>query len=105
MTFTCPCRPGFTYASRQALNTHKKSQRHQIWEARSKSEQIDATHRDNRLLTCQLKLKDRDETIEKLQKEIVQLNVRLHKLMDDNRILKKSVKKFVIPPQTNLIDL
>ena len=96
-TLTCPCRPGFVYASKQALYTHKKSQRHKTWEEKTKCEKIDATKRDNELFTLRLKLSDREETIEKLNSRIIDLAVKNKKLVDDVKILKKSLRKFLSP--------
>ena len=96
-TFTCPCRPGFIYSSKQALNAHKKSQRHRLWEDKTKCEKIDATKRDNELFTLRLRLNDREETIEKLNARIIDLTVKNKKLMDDVKILRKSLKKFMAP--------
>ena len=31
-TFTCPCRPEFTYKNAKALTIHKKSKMHLAWE-------------------------------------------------------------------------
>ena len=98
-TLTCPCRPGFIYASKQALYTHKKSQRHKAWEEKTKCEKIDATKRDNELFTLRLKLSDREETIEKMNSKIIDLTVKNKKLVDDVKILKKSLKKFLTPIQ------
>ena len=105
-TYTCPCRPNFTYASNQALYQHKKSQRHKAWEERIKSEKIDATKKDNELFTLRLKLSDREEKIRELENERICLNVKINKLTDDNRTLRKAVKKFTNPktPEANLID-
>ena len=91
-TFTCPCRPGFTYASKQALYNHKKSQRHQAYENKTKSEKIDATKRDNELFALRLKLSDREETIERLNSKIIDLNVKLKRMSDDNKLLKKFIQ-------------
>jgi len=30
--YTCPCRPMFTYKSKQTFQSHKKSKRHQLYE-------------------------------------------------------------------------
>ena len=78
-----------------------------MWEGKSKDEKISATQRDNHILALSIKLKDRDETIEKLTKELISLNVKLNKLTEDNRTLKRGIKKFMNPepPQANLIEL
>ena len=105
-TYTCPCRPGFVYASNQALCQHRKSQRHKMWEGKSKDEKISATQRDNHILALSIKLKDREEQIVKLTNELVNLKVKLNKLTEDNRMLRKGIKKFMNPePQANLIEL
>lgn len=96
-TYTCPCRPGFTYASSQALYQHRRTQRHKLWEDRTKCEKIDATKKDNELFTLRLKLSDREETIEKLNSKIIDLNLKLRKVSDENKRLKKDNKKFVAP--------
>ena len=96
-TYTCPCRPGFTYASSQALYQHKKTQRHKLWEDRTKCEKIDATKKDNELFTLRLKLSDREETIEKLNSKIIDLTLKNKKLSEDNKLLKKGLKKFMEP--------
>ena len=104
-TYACPCRPGFMYASKQALSVHKKSQRHQIYETKTKCEKVDATRRDNDLFTLRLKLSDREESIEKLNSKLIDIMVKNKKLTDDNKFLKKNLKKFINPvPEAPLIE-
>jgi septal ring factor EnvC (AmiA/AmiB activator) len=96
-TLTCPCRPGFIYASKQALTTHRKTQRHSIWEGRTKTDNMDATKRDNELFTLRLKLNDREEAIEKLNSKVIDLHCKNNKLSEENKILKKGLKKLMTP--------
>ena len=96
-THTCPCRPGFTYSSSQALYQHKRTQRHKLWEERTKCEKIDATKRDNDLFTIRLKLSDREETIEKLNSKIIDLKLKLRRVLDENKKLRKENKTFTTP--------
>jgi uncharacterized coiled-coil protein SlyX len=96
-TYTCPCRPDFVYASSQALYQHKKTQRHRVWEERTKCEKIDATKRDNEIFTLRLKLSDREETIERLNSRIIELTLKNKKLSEDNKLLKKGLKRLVEP--------
>ncbi len=78
-----------------------------MWEGKSKDEKISATQRDNHILALSIRLKDREEQIEKLTNELIRLNIKLNKLTEDNRTLRKGIKKFMNPdpPQANLIDL
>lgn len=77
-----------------------------MWEGKSKDEKISATQRDNHILALSIKLKDREEQIVKLTNELVNLKVKLNKLTEDNRMLRKGIKKFMNPePQANLIEL
>lgn len=77
-----------------------------MWEGKSKDEKISATQRDNHILALSIKLKDREEQIEKLTNELVNLKVKMNKLTEDNRTLRKGIKKFMNPePQANLIEL
>lgn len=100
-TYTCPCRPGFTYASSSALHQHKKTQRHRVWEERTRCEKIDATKKDNELFTLRLKLSDREETIEKLDSRIIELTLKNKKLSEDNKLLKRGLKRFIEPEDEN----
>lgn len=52
--FTCQCRPTFTYASKSAFCQHKKSQRHQLWEQKTKDMKVDLTKKDNEILTLNI---------------------------------------------------
>lgn len=63
---SCACNPGHVYPTSSAYSQHKKSQRHKAWEFGQKSEKIEAKRRDDEIFTLNLKLKDREEQIEKL---------------------------------------
>ena len=65
----CECTSDFTFGSVVTFNNHKKSQRHLAWEAGCKSDKIEATRRDNEIFTLKLKLRDREDTIERLYSE------------------------------------
>ena len=73
----CPCNPDHVYASAAAFYAHKKSHRHKAWESGQHSEKIEAKRRDDEIFRLNLKLKDRDEQIEKL---IVEKNKLVEKL-------------------------
>lgn len=89
-TYQCPCRPGFIYASKQAIYQHKRSQRHKIWENRSKDDAIDATKRDNEILKLRTKLEDREQTIEKLSNKVIDLSIKNKKLTEQIKLQKKN---------------
>lgn len=82
-TYQCPCRPGFIYASKQAIYQHK------IWENRSKDDAIDATKRDNEILKLRTKLEDREQTIEKLSNKVIDLSIKNKKLTEQIKLQKK----------------
>ena len=63
----------------------------------TKCEKIDATKKDNELFTLRLKLSDREETIEKLNSKIIELSLKNKKLSDDNKLLRKGLKRFLEP--------
>ncbi len=71
--YNCPCNPRHTYPSKSAFGTHKKSNRHKAWEFGQQSEKIEAKRRDDEIFTLNLKIKDREELIEKLITEKVKL--------------------------------
>jgi hypothetical protein len=73
----CPCNPDHIYASAAAFYAHKKTQRHKAWEIGQHSEKIEAKRRDDEIFRLNLKLKDRDEQIEKL---IIEKNNLIEKL-------------------------
>ena len=73
----CPCNPEHIYASAAAFYAHKKTQRHKAWEIGQHSEKIEAKRRDDEIFRLNLKLKDRDEQIEKL---IIEKNNLIEKL-------------------------
>ena len=77
-TYTCPCSPGKTFSSSSGLSQHKKTKRHLAYEEKSKEHKVSETKRDNELFTANLKIKDRDEQIEKLIME-------KHQLQEENK--------------------
>ena len=87
-TYQCPCRPGFIYASKQVMYQHRKSQRHKIWEDRSKEDAIDGTKKDNEILKLRTKLEDRDQTIEKLSNKVIDLTIKNKKLNEQLKLHK-----------------
>jgi len=64
--YNCPCNPEHIYQSKSTYGTHKKSNRHKAWEFGQQSEKIEAKRRDDEIFTLNLKIKDREELIEKL---------------------------------------
>ena len=64
--YTCPCCPEKVFSSSSTLSQHKKSKKHKIWEEKSKVQKIEETRKENEIFANKLKLKDRDEMIEKL---------------------------------------
>lgn len=79
-TYTCPCSPEKFFSSSSSLSQHKKTKRHLAYEEKSKEQKVSETKRDNELFTANLKIKDRDEQIEKLIME-------KHKLQEENKKL------------------
>ena len=93
-----------------ALNAHKRSQRHKAWESGQHSEKVEAKRRDDEIFRLNLKLRDRDEQIEKLIIEKNNLSEKLknptstslltnneiHKLLLSHENLKKQNKKLMI---------
>ena len=63
---TCKCNPDHIYNSSSAFSSHKKSNRHKAWECGQQSEKVEAKRRDDDIFRLELKLKDREEQIEKL---------------------------------------
>ena len=108
----CPCNPDHIYASVTALNAHKRSQRHKAWESGQHSEKVEAKRRDDEIFRLNLKLRDRDEQIEKLIIEKNNLSEKLknptstsaslltnneiQKLLLSHENLKKQNKKLMI---------
>lgn len=62
---TCKCNPEHIYNSSSAFSAHKKSKRHKAWECGQQSEKVEAKRRDDDIFRLELKLKDREEQIEK----------------------------------------
>ena len=85
---SCPCNPKHTYNSKSAFYTHKKSNRHKAWEFGQHSEKIEAKRRDDEIFTLNLKLKDREEQIEKLMFEKLKLLENQNKFPEIEGILK-----------------
>lgn len=79
-TYTCPCSPGKTFSSSSTLSQHRKSKKHLAYDEKSKEQKISETKRDNELYTMELKLKDREEHIEKLimEKHLLQDKIEKH---------------------------
>jgi len=77
ITFTCPCSHGHVFASRSALEQHKRTNRHQAWENRNNSNAADLTRRDNRILQLEAQLEyqtrlneDKVEVIGRLREQL-----------------------------------
>ncbi len=77
---SCACNPGHVYPTPSAFSQHKKSQRHKAWEIGQKSEKIEAKRRDDEIFTLNLKLKDREEQIEKLIIEKNKLSEKINEI-------------------------
>jgi hypothetical protein len=92
--YTCGCNPGHTYSSSSSFSSHKKSARHKVWEDRSKDDIAEIKKRDNEIFSLKLKIKDRDEHIEKLileknivQQELDQSKINLSEVGDTGQLL------------------
>lgn len=83
--YTCPCYPEKVFSSSSTLSQHKKSKKHKIWEEKSKVQKIEETRKENEIFANKLKLKDRDEMIEKLILE-------KRELQNEINILREKVK-------------
>lgn len=89
-THTCPCTPGKNYSS---LSQHKKTKKHLAYEAKSKEQKMSETKRDNELFTLNLKLKDREEQIEKLIMEKHNLQEELKKITEIEKQVEQLITK------------
>lgn len=81
-TYTCPCSPGKHFSSSSGLSQHRKTKKHLAYEEKSKVQKISETKHDNELFTLNLKLKDRDEQIEKLIMDKHKMQEEINKLLE-----------------------
>jgi FtsZ-binding cell division protein ZapB len=81
-TYTCPCSPGKFFSSSSGLSQHKRTKKHLAYEEKSKQQKISETKRDNEIFTLNLRIKDRDEQIEKLIMEKHELQEKNKKLLE-----------------------
>jgi len=65
-TFTCPCRPGFQYKSKSALDAHKKTKMHLSFEKSTdlKNTQASSKKLENQIESLKTKLEQKEATIE-----------------------------------------
>ena len=81
-TYTCPCSHGKFFSCSSSLSAHKKTKKHLAYEEKSREQKISETKKDNELFTANLKIKDRDEQIEKLIMEKHNLQEKNKKLLE-----------------------
>ncbi len=81
-TYTCSCSPGKFFSSSSGLSQHRKTKKHLAFEEKLKEHKISETRRDNEILTLNLKIKDREEQIEKLIMEKYHLQEKNNKLLE-----------------------
>lgn len=86
--YTCPCCLDKVFSSSSSLSQHKKSKKHKMWEEKTKVQKIEETRKENEIFANKLKLKDRDEMIEKLILE-------KGDLQNEINVLKEKVKMVV----------
>lgn len=84
VTYSCPCRPGFTYKNEVSLAQHKKSKLHKTWEAlkENKNDKIRSKEFENEIERLKRRLEHKEE-IE------IELLARIHHLEDDVAYWKK----------------
>ena len=86
-TYACQCTPDKVFASSSSLSAHKKTKKHIAYEQKTKETKIQDTKKDNEIFSMNLKIKDRDEQIEKLIMEKHELIKKLEKISEcDNHI-------------------
>jgi len=76
--FSCPCRPGFVYKSRESLYQHKRTKQHKTWEALQdqKHDKVRSKEFENQIERLKRRLFHKEEV------EIELLN-RIHQLEGD----------------------
>lgn len=94
-TYTCPCSPGKIFASSSSLYAHKKTKKHFAYEEKNKEQKIQDTKKENEILTINLKLKDRDEQIEKLIMEKHELIKQLEKHSENKKHIDELCNKIL----------
>ena len=93
---SCSCSPEFVFSSPQTFSAHKKSKKHVAWEAGRKCDKIEATRRDNDIYTLGLKIKDREDTIERLCVEKSNLQLTNTHLQIQLELLEKKISEIEI---------
>lgn len=78
---SCPCRPGFLYASKDSLNQHRRSAKHKLWESSEDIRDVRARSKDFENENHRLKIKTTslEMRISELVSEINQLKEKLQK--------------------------
>ena len=86
--FTCPCRPGFEYKSKSALDAHKKTKMHLAYEKNAdlKNSQLTSKKLENEMESLKLKIEQKERIEE-------QLLVRIKDLERENKWLKRHLNK------------
>lgn len=92
----CPCNPDHIYASPAAFSAHKKSHRHKAWESGQHSEKVEAKRRDDEIFRLNLKLRDRDEQIEKLIIEKNSLSEKLKNPTSTSLLTNNEIQKLLL---------
>ena len=100
---SCSCSPEFVFSSPQTLSAHKKSKKHVAWEAGRKCDKIEATRRDNDIYTLGLKIKDREDTIERLCVEKSNLQLTNTHLQIQLELLEKKISDVSHRPKKSKI--
>ena len=77
ISFTCPCRPGFQYKSKAALDTHKKTKMHIAFEKSTdlKNTQTASKKLENKIETLKLKLAQKERLEAQLLERIEALEI------------------------------
>ncbi len=100
-TYTCHCSPGKIFASSSSLSSHKKTKKHLSYEEKTKETKIQDTKKENEIFAINLKLKDRDEQIEKLIMEKHELIKKIEKHSESEKHINELCDRIINLQTTN----